>query len=638
MKKTIKQLSILFSILLMAVFTSCDSDDDATSDDDGGSTTETELAGSISSDMTLDSSQTYTLNGILSVENGATLTIPAGTEIKTGTGTDIYIAVQKGADIMINGTASEPVKMSPADATGNWGGLLLLGEGVTTEGVDAVAEVGGLIYGGTDNADNSGSINYLIIEGSGAQINSESQYNGLTLYAVGSGTSLNNIAIINGADDGIEFFGGAAEVSNVYVQDLEDDAIDWTEGWSGTLTNTYVYHSTENFSTAIEADGSNNNPTITNFTAISETGGVALQFKKQSGATITGLSLTGYETVIDMPDNGPLANIQIEGEDASTEMSYGGATTVNLEDFAWVNAALAATEELPSSVTSDLTLNADTNYYLDGIMSVDNGATLTIPAGTNIVTNTGTDVYIAVQAGSDIMIEGTADNPVKMGPNGTGTWGGLIILGNGETTEGVDAVAEVGGLIYGGSDNSDNSGSIEYLIIRQSGAQINSESQYNGLTLYAVGSGTTINNIALIDGADDGIEFFGGAAVVTNVYVENLQDDAIDWTEGWSGSLTNTYVKHTSANFSTAIEADGTNNNPTISNFTAVSTEGGLALQFKKQSGATITNLTVTGYDTLLDTPDSAPVSGILVDGASIDAAGTYNGSTVVESDFDWVN
>jgi hypothetical protein len=527
--------------------------------------------------------------------------------------------------------------MAP-DGDGNWGGLVLLGEGETTAQVDATAEVGGLIYGGTDNSDSSGSIEYLIIEGSGAQINSESQYNGLTLYAVGSGTNINHIALINGLDDGIEFFGGAAEVSNVYVENLQDDAIDWTEGWEGTLTNTYVLHSDANFSTALEADGTNDNPSIMNFTAVSENGGLAMQFKANSGATITGLSLNGYETTLDFPDDGTFSNVSINGETLTDESTFTGPATVQLSDFDWVSNA-ANDNILNGSVTTDMTLDASINYSLPGILSVENGATLTIPAGTKITTGTGTDVYMAVQQGGKINIEGTEDNPVEMGPDSNASWGGLLLLGEGETTEGIDVTAEVGGLIYGGNDNADNSGSINYLILRQTGAAINSESQYNGLTLYAVGSETSISNIAIIGGEDDGIEFFGGAAEVSNVYVENLQDDAIDWTEGWEGTLTNTYVLHSAANFSTALEADGSNDNPTIENFTAVSENGGLALQFKAESGATITGLSLSGYDTTLELPDDGDITNISINGSVADINLDYEVPATVDiSMFDWVN
>ncbi|WP_121666982.1 hypothetical protein [Mesonia aquimarina] len=634
MKKSIKNLSVLFSILLLAVFAvSCSDDDDSSSDDDP--IMDSELNGSITEDMTLDAGTNYQLTGTFSVEEGAKLTIPAGTQITTGTGTDVYIVVQQGAQIDIQGTSSSPVYMAP-EGEGNWGGLVILGEAETTAGVDAVAEVGNLIYGGSNNADNSGSIRYLVIEQSGAQINTDSQYNGLTLYAVGSETTIENVAILNGLDDGIEFFGGTVSASNVYVENLEDDAIDWTEGWNGTLTNTYVLHTIEGFSTAIEADGTNNNPSIVNFTAVSETGGTALQFKAESGATITGLSLNGYDTSVEMADNGPLANISIDGEVADPANTYTGPSTVNPADFDWI-ANANVDNVLNGSITGDVELDANITYKLPGILSIEDGASLTIPAGTNIETGAGTDVYIVVQKGGQIFIEGEASNPVTMGPTEGDDWGGLVVLGNATTTAGIDATAEVGGLIYGGSDDEDNSGSIEYLILRKSGAQINTDSQYNGLTLYAVGSGTTIDNVAIIEGKDDGIEFFGGTVSASNVYVENLQDDAIDWTEGWSGTLTNTYVMHSITGFSTALEADGTNNNPTIVNFTAVSQEGGTALQFKAQSGATITGLSLNGYDTTIDMADNGPLSNISINGSIADPALDYDVEATVDvNDFSW--
>ena len=638
MKKAIKNLSILFSLVILGVVaTSCSSDDDSTSSDDGGSQA-SELNGSITEDMTLDSSVTYNLTGIFSVEEGATLTIPAGTHINTGIGTDVYMVVQKGAQIDIQGTASNPVVMRPT-TDGQWGGLLLLGDATTTAGENATAEVGGLVYGGSNDSDNSGSIEYLVIEQSGAQINADSQYNGLTLYAVGSSTNINHVAIINGTDDGIEFFGGTVNASNIYVENLEDDAIDWTEGWNGTLTNTYVLHTQAGFSTALEADGVNNNPTINNFTAVSQVGGIALQFKAESGATITGLSLNGYETAVDMANDGPLSNININGAVASLESTYTGPATVNLSQFDWV--ANASNDNiLNGSITSDVTLNAAITYSLEGILSVEDGASLTIPAGTHINTGVGTDVYIAVQKGGQIFIEGTAEAPVVMEPATEGTWGGLLLLGDATTTAGENATAEVGGLVYGGTNDSDNSGSIEYLVMKQSGAQINADSQYNGLTLYAVGSETYISNIAFIGGQDDGVEFFGGTISASNVYVEDLEDDAIDWTEGWNGTLTNTYVLHTQAGFSTALEADGVNNNPTITNFTAVSQAGeGTALQFKATSGATITGLSLTGYDTTIDMANDGPLSNVQIEGVDADPNTAYdNTATVDVSMFDWRN
>ncbi|MEH6619657.1 hypothetical protein [Maribacter arcticus] len=670
MKKNIK-ISMIFAAVCALMMASCSGDDndggdpipdaictdgkqngDETGVDCGGTSCNTcpplestDLNGSLAEDKTLDSSKEYSLTGTFSVESGATLTIPAGTKIVSQAGTDKYIVVQKGGMIDIQGTVSAPVTMTSSnESPGDWGGLVIAGNATTTEGVDATAEVGGIKYGGSVDTDNSGSIEYLIINYAGAQINAESQYNGLTLYAVGSGTTIENVAMLNGTDDGVEFFGGTVSVTNMYLENNEDDAVDWTEGWNGTITNTYVLHSEEGFSTAAEGDGINNNPTFTNFTAVSSVGGTALQFKKESGATITGLSLAGYETKIDMKDNGPLSNIKIDGVDANPANTYIAAPSVDIATFAWVNSNTEVTTSILSgSISSDLTLDAAVTYYLSSTFSVNSGAKLTIPAGAKLIADVesgdATQTYLVVQKGAKIDIQGTESNPVIMTSTGEspGDWGGLVIAGNAITTEGVDAVAEVGGILYGGNDDADSSGSINYLVINYAGAQINAESQYNGLTLYSVGSGTTIENVAILNGKDDGVEFFGGTVSVTNYYAENNEDDAVDWTEGWSGTLTDAYLLHSSTGFSTALEGDGLNNNPKFVNLTAISTVDGTALQFKKESGATITNLYVEGYATLVDMKDNGALANVQIDGTAATTAGPYNTGTQVDvTSFAW--
>ncbi|MDC6365479.1 hypothetical protein [Allomuricauda sp. AC10] len=692
MKTKIWKFSILFATAFVLVLTGCKSDDgdpaptddngtvatcddgiqngDETGVDCGGScdacpTESVTLTGSITEDMTLDPAETYVLENSFSVESGAKLTIPAGTtitaQVESGDETSTYIVIQQGAEIDIQGTASDPVILTSANAEpGDWGGLVIAGEATTTEGVDATAEVGGIIYGGTEDTDSSGNIDYLIINYAGAQIDSESQYNGLTLYAVGSGTTIDNVAILNGTDDGVEFFGGTVSASNFYLENNEDDAIDWTEGWNGTLTNAYVVH-TAGFSTVVEADGENKNPSIVNLTAVSTVADpnpgtegdlVALQFKKESGATITGLSLTGYDTSVLMSDNGPLANVSINGATADPAETYEGTATVNIDDFIWATGnPEAQSATLTGSVTNNLFLDADITYFLKNSLSIEEGATLTIPAGTKIIADVQegdeTNTYIVIQQGAEIDIQGTATDPVVMtSSNETpGDWGGLVIAGEATTTEGVDATAEVGGIIYGGTEDGDSSGNIDYLIINYAGAQIDSESQYNGLTLYAVGSGTTIDNVAILNGTDDGVEFFGGTVSASNFYLENNEDDAIDWTEGWNGTLTNAYVVHT-AGFSTVVEADGENKNPSIVNLTAVSTvvdpnpgtEGDLvALQFKKESGATITGLSLSGYDTSVLMSDNGPLTNVSINGGTADPAEAYEEAETVDvSIFDW--
>jgi len=376
---------------------------------------------------------------------------------------------------------------------------------------------------------------------------------------------------------------------------------------------------------------------------VSSKGGTALQFKKESGATISGLSLTGYDTSVDMKDNGPIANILIEDVVADPGKSYTELASVDIALFSWINnrSSVDATV-LQGVVTDNVTLNASTVYELTSSYIIKDGGKLTIPAGTKIIArNGGTDVYIAILQGGKIDIQGTPSSPVIISSEDAqpGDWGGLTLVGKATTTEGVNATAEVGGFIYGGTDDTDSSGSIKNLVILGTGAQINAESQYNGVSFYSVGSGTVIENVAVINGSDDGVEFFGGTVSATNLYLENNEDDAVDWTEGWNGTVTNTYVSHTVAGFSTALEADGLNKNPKLINFTAISTVGGTALQFKKESGATLNNIYIDGYQTNLDMKDSGPVANVKIDGGTATVSGNYKTGTKVDvSTWSWIN
>ena len=643
MKKSIfKTLNIVAFCFATLTFTNCGSDEPEIII--GGTDSEIIenlkagiMSGNLEEDFTLNSNQIYNLNASFIVESGVKLTIPAGTRIQAlDGGTSVYIAVLKGGQIDIQGTEASPVFMASASGNpGDWGGLTICGDASTTAGANAEAEVGGFIYGGTNDADNSGSISYLVIEGTGAQINADSQYNGVSLYAVGAGTTINNVAIINGKDDGIEFFGGTVSVSNLFLENNADDSIDWTEGWNGTVDNAYITHTVSGFSTVFEGDKDNGNPNFNNITAVSNVGGTALQFKKESGATITGLSLTGYDVSIDMKDGGPLANVIIDGSTADPSLSYTGTALITSADFNWVNSSVSITTlPLQGTIASKVTLDASIKYILNSSYIVNAGGELVIPAGTKIEAKAdGTAVYIAVLKGGKIDIQGTENDPVVMSSvnSSPGDWGGLTICGDATTTAGVDAEAEVGGFIYGGTNDTDNSGSIAYLVIKGTGAQINADSQYNGISLYAVGSGTTMENVSVIDGKDDGIEFFGGTVSASNLYLENNADDSVDWTEGWNGTVTNTYISHTISGFSTAFEGDKDNENPKFINLTAISSVGGTGLQFKKTSGATITNIWLEGYEKNIDMKDGGSLDNVLIDGAAASTTADYKTGTKVD-------
>lgn len=244
MKKTLFAMAALVGLTV----SSCSSDDN--NNDNNNSSfvlVVDDLKGDITDGtVTLDASQTYTLTGALVVKEGATLVVPAGTTIKssaTADATSLYIAVERNATININGTAAKPVimtsgKTSPAQS--DWGGLIIAGNGKVNTGDNGTSEVGGLSYGGNDNSDSSGNINYLKIAYTGSKFSATKEYNGISFFGVGSGTVVSNVYAYESGDDGIEFFGGAVNASNLVIMNSYDDSLDFADGWQGTATNVYI--------------------------------------------------------------------------------------------------------------------------------------------------------------------------------------------------------------------------------------------------------------------------------------------------------------------------------------------------------------------------------------------------------------
>jgi hypothetical protein len=294
----LKKYLLMLSVAAF-VFASCSEEDQPKKEKDGIIASQsdpdldvTDLQGKVTGDITLSADENWILNGPLVVAAGGKLTIEAGTTIKATPGTTtVYIAVERNGEIQAVGTEAEPITItSNADVpeAGDWGGLLIMGNSVITgnvAGATAVTEVVDFIYGNNpvEAADDSGDLAYLILEYTGARINGEKEFNGLTLYAVGSETSISNIAILNGDDDGIEFFGGTVNVSNILVVNATDDMFDYTQGYKGTITNAYgireaSYTKVSTDPRGIEGDGNldgltpglanQSNPTFTNVTIV----------------------------------------------------------------------------------------------------------------------------------------------------------------------------------------------------------------------------------------------------------------------------------------------------------------------------------------------------------------------------------
>ncbi len=199
-----------------------------------------------------------------------------------------------------------------------------------------------------------------------------------------------------------------------------------------------------------------------------------------------------------------------------------------------------AVEILKGELTANKTLFKDKVYALSGDYIVKTGATLTIQEGVKIVAKTGDESvdYILVQQGAKIEAVGTKENPIIMTSDKkeSGAWGGLHICGKAHTNaEGGTGKSEIGDAAYGGSADNDNSGTLKYIRLENTGYALDSEHEANGISFYGVGNGTTVEYVQAYNGSDDGFEFFGGSVDVKHMVVTNCSDDSFDWTEGWNG-------------------------------------------------------------------------------------------------------
>ena len=230
-------------------------------------------------DVILDPSKTYILSGPVKVLDNATLTIPAGTKISATGGTSAFIAVGQTAKIFVNGTATNPVVMTSGNSNpspGDWGGLVICGNAPINRAGSAMSEVGDLPYGGNSENDSSGSIRYLRIEYSGANFSAEKEFNGLSFFGVGNGTTVEYVQVYGGSDDGFEWFGGNVNTSYLISTGNEDDQFDWTEGWSGANSYWFAKQGFGKGNRGIEGDGNGSdnsaipysNPSISNLTLI----------------------------------------------------------------------------------------------------------------------------------------------------------------------------------------------------------------------------------------------------------------------------------------------------------------------------------------------------------------------------------
>lgn len=275
-------------------------------------------------------------------------------------------------------------------------------------------------------------------------------------------------------------------------------------------------------------------------------------------------------------------------------------------------------------VGADYTTTAE--LQAAGIAQGGDGPTLTIQPGVTVAFATKAQ-FLTINRGSQIIAVGEPDNPITFtslsdvngsisGPEAVQQWGGIVINGFGVTNKctytgnvatadlaivgdcAIDAEGSEGDdqSHYGGDNNADSSGDLEYVVVKHTGAEVANGDELNGISWGAVGSGTIVENIEAYSVYDDGMEFFGGAVNVENYLAVYARDDSIDIDEGYSGTITNALVLQSATDGNSCIESDGIgsydqlddvqieaiidqgiNSRPTINNLTCIISPNGAA-------------------------------------------------------------
>lgn len=340
-----------------------------------------------------------------------TLKIEAGTTVAAQA--DSVLVVQQNAKIDAVGTKYSPIIItSEKDAdpaatpvAGEVAGVYIAGNATinncsagdpnasTSNGScvaldEALAEV---TYGGADDSDTSGMIKYMQIRYSGLEILPDKEIQGLTLLGVGSGTVMDYIQVHRSTDDGVENFGGAAQMKHIVITGQEDDGFDWGFGYHGKAQYVLVYLYDGLGDHGIEADGNEDNfdaeprsyPKLANFSIIGPGNkGEGVRFRRGTAVNASGFLITGQpKECVNVDDeatfnNGGTSATELTGQLTMTNSLVfncdGGNFDDNAEDpfavSAWFNGQAGNTTD------TDPMLNGYLPTAGSPVMTVDHSA------------------------------------------------------------------------------------------------------------------------------------------------------------------------------------------------------------------------------------------------------------------------
>ncbi|HEX5024222.1 MAG TPA: hypothetical protein VFV68_03075 [Agriterribacter sp.] len=309
---------------------------------------------------------------------------------------------------------------------------------------------------------------------------------------------------------------------------------------------------------------------------------------------------------------------------------------------------------LSGKITADRTLKAGTTYLIRGVVYVVDGTTLTIEPGTRIEGEKDTRGALVITRGTKLVANGTKDKPIIFTSNASspssGDWGGIVLLGRARTNNSFNGTAGIGEIegginnadglgLYGGADDNDNSGSLQYVRIEYAGYAFLPDKELNSLTLGSVGSGTAIDYIQVTYALDDAFEWFGGAVNCSHLIAYKTLDDDFDTDNGFRGRIQFGIVLRDSSradiskveSFESDNDANGSEltpqTAPVFSNITSIgprekSNNIGNTLflagaQLRRNTSTSIFNSVIMGWPTglLIDASKGIPIQGNITAG-----------------------
>ena len=317
--------------------------------------------------------------------------------------------------------------------------------------------------------------------------------------------------------------------------------------------------------------------------------------------------------------------------------------------------------QLSGEINQDVLLTAGRLYELVGKVVIggdnENSAILSVQAGTTVYGGTASD-FLVISRGSQLLVNGTRTAPVTFTAlddllgnvdidTTRGLWGGLVINGNapindcpegatGGTAE-CTKEGEANSGLFGGDQPEDDSGSLNYLVVKFAGSNVDPENQLNGIAFQGVGSGTEVEFVQVHNNLDDGIEFFGGTVSGKYIVLTGNADDSLDWTDGWTGNVQYLLIDQAADSADNGIEADNREGDenadprslPRIANMTIQGNPDERAVRLRRGTGAHIYSSYVTGSATCIDVSGESLNllgDGIELDGVSFDCPEVVDG------------